>query len=255
MSARLFWRYPSDAAAISATSAAAGYPASNVQLPHANEAEAWRSGGTLSVERLTFDLGTVYWVSAFAAICHNFTSDYSGIKIQANSADSWTTPAFEHSVTWREGKLVEFFAPQAYRYWSLKFTKPDAATVASIARVVLGEHYEFEQNVSARSVEFKSDEDTQTSRTPGGASHSDVAAHLDGQRFKIEWIPQAQKDELDAMNRAVGLHTPIIVSLDHELMPVTGLIYGKQARKVSFRDRSWISQARYDAELELVEEK
>lgn len=255
MPCKVFWRYPSDAASLTATSAADGYPASNVQLPHVNDAEAWKSTGANATERLVFDMGTVYSVSAFAALGHDFNSDYTNIKVQANSADSWASPAFSHTCTYREGRLVEFFAEQAYRYWSLVFTKDAAATVATIARVLLGEHYEFEQNVSARSVEWASDEDTQTVRAPSGASYSDVAAHLDGLRFKVEWMPQAQKDELDAMCRAVGLHTPILVSLDHDTLPLTGLLYGKLQRKIKFRDRGWISQVRYDAEIELLEEK
>lgn len=255
MTTKLFWRFPSDAGTWSCATAAANYPASNLGLPHANSAEALKDDGTSTAFRVVVDMGAAYTVSAFAALAHDIPATATNLKVQANSSDSWGSPAFSHDCTYRADAIVEFFAEQTYRYWSFTLTKASAATILTIARMLFGPAFDFTQMPSEKSVEWGGDEDTDTKRTKSGASYSDVAAHLKTLRFRVEFMPQTQKDELATLSQTIGLHSPFCVSLDPTNKPVEGFLYGKLSRLLTFRDRVWTSSTLYDTDIEMVEEK
>ena len=252
---RVAWRFPSDDATVSALTSAAAFPAANLQLPHTNEAESWMGDGTSAVERIVFDFGEPRDINFFATAGHNLDLLVSGLTILANDTDTWGSPSFSQPVTFYEDFLIEFFDTQAYRFLALEFDKASAAAIYWLGRMVFGTYYEFEQNVSSRTVEIQPTEDTSTSRAPGGQSSSNVAVHIDGKGIGIEFIPEDQKAELELLDKLMGLHSPFFLSLDHDTMPISGLIYGKQVSKIGWRDRTWINSVRWDASMTMVEEK
>lgn len=251
----VLWRIASDGGTVSASSASEGYPASNLLLPNVNVGQCWKSAGSSADESVVFDLGQARLITSLVALGHDLAATTTNLRLEANSSDSWGSPAFSRALTWRDGALREFFTGEFYRYWRLAFTKPSAGTIATISRVLLGEHFPFTQGASARSVGWGSQEATQLTRTKGGAAFGDVAAHLDTRRFKVEGINQALRDEIDALNKALGLHSPFYLVLDHDNYPVTSAIYGTLARKIEFRDRRWTSSILYDTDLDIVEAK
>jgi hypothetical protein len=253
-STRLFWRYPSDNGTVACSTADPDYPASNLQLPHNNAAESLRDDGTSATFRVVFNLGSAYSVGAIAILGHTILATATNIKLQANTSDSWGSPAFSRTLTWADDTIVDFFTSEIYQYWSLVLTKASAAEIVQIARLVLGTYYEFPQNPSEKSVEWGGEEATRTERTASGASYSDVSAHVKTLGFRIEFMGQAQKDEIDELSRTFGLHTPFCLSLDHANMPVTGFIYGKLRDKPRFTDRIWSTTTLYDGDISMVEE-
>lgn len=255
MTTYAMWRIPSDAATISCATADSDYPAANVQLPHVNSAESLRDDGTSTAFRVVFDMGAAYSCSGVFVGGHTILSTATNLKLQAHTANSWGTPDFSVNLTRRDSEFFQSFTEQTKRYWSLALTKANAAEIVQISRLAIGTAFEFVQPPSERSVEFGGQEDTRTNRTPGGASFSSVAAHLKTLRFRVEFMGQTQKDELSMLSETMGLHSPFVVSIDEENQPATGMIYGKLASKLKFRDRVWSSQVLYDTDVDMVEEK
>jgi hypothetical protein len=118
-----------------ADSAAADYPASN--LGDYNSARPWRSADAASAHNVVFDFGTAVGVDTVSLINVNFTTSAT-VKIQANTTDSWGSPAFENTFQvsglgldpphYNLLRRITEGSPETYRFWRLYIsdtTNPD----------------------------------------------------------------------------------------------------------------------------------
>ncbi|MBW2619285.1 MAG: hypothetical protein JRC92_10465 [Deltaproteobacteria bacterium] len=107
----------------------ASYPFAN--LFDLNHNTAWRSVD-LDVW-LKADLKSAQQVTSTALLDHNLTSGAT-ITLEANSTDSWVSPAYSQVLTWTEGHLV-LSLDQTYRWWRLVIddpTNPDGFLTAIV---------------------------------------------------------------------------------------------------------------------------
>lgn len=88
-------------------------------------------------EYVVMDLGSAQKISGFAAFNHNFTSS-AIIKLEANSADNWSAPAFSVDVTASSYFLFAYFMEQTYRYWRLSVQDGTNAKTLEIGELYLG---------------------------------------------------------------------------------------------------------------------
>lgn len=119
-----------DTATLTASSILSGYPVTNLQDQRLSC--KWISGTSTS-QSVVIDLATAQTITTAAIISHNVPSSAT---IQANSTDSWTTPAVSYTITWNENMMLRFFTGQSYRYWRFVF---DSGNI-SIGRLWLGNY-------------------------------------------------------------------------------------------------------------------
>lgn len=130
---RICWNNLADAATVTSWSENPNYPLAN--LKEWQLSSHFRPVGN-SAETITFDLLTAQSVSRFAIIGHNLTAAAS-ITLQANTSDSWTTPAWSATVTRQSYAIIHRFTAVSYRYWRVVITD-SGVTVLHISRVFLG---------------------------------------------------------------------------------------------------------------------
>jgi len=209
-----------DAAAITSSSEVTGLPDDNAV--HAFVARVWRTTGD-AAEWIKFDMGSAKKITMVAIFGHNLTSGAT-VTVEANSSDSWTTPAYTGAITWNELALVKFL-DQTHRWWRITFA--DAANpdgYIEIGRICAGEYVEPAVNVTEEVI-----------RTVADPSNAEEAEGRQGWYYekpkyrvcqvKFTGIARAQQDQLETMFRAVGNTRPMVFALDPDNYPSDDTIY------------------------------
>jgi hypothetical protein len=198
-----------DTATITASSAVASLPASNVaQLWRS---KPWRSTGCSS-EWIKFDFGSAKAVRALVFVGHNLTSGAT-IKIQGNATDVWTSPSIDVTLTYNAANVVYLWtADQSFRYWRITIadaSNPDG--YVQIGRVFLGPTTTPERNFTRWSKEPI--DPTTITRSYDGAESFDRRTAYDRLTFEFDRILPAAFDTLAA---AVGVKTYFFIIADYD---------------------------------------
>lgn len=205
---RFLYANPFDVGSLTASSEAAGYPVSNLRHPFRGKTH--RTAGITS-EWVKNDSGTAISFNAMAIVNHNLVAG-DNVTLQANVTDVWTAPSFSQALTVTSGIIIAFFAAQSYRWTQLLITKA-AGTYIEMGRVFIGTYYEPTRNYSA-AWENAIIDPSVTAITLGQQEHCDKVPQHRELSLKFSLFDKAQKDALEAMFKAVGVHTPFIVSID-----------------------------------------
>lgn len=250
---RFLWDEKAMLGTWSAAEADPDYPASNLGHPH--RARKAKTGGSSTSQWFKVDLGAARAIGAFALLDHDFDYSESSVYLEANSTDSWASPAFSLEITPRSGHFIEFFNSVSFRYWRLKFTTANATDVRSAGRMMLGTFYECDRNPAREGLKKGYANATRSRTTQGGQSYHDRAALLKTLKADFQNISAAQVAEFVSMVEAVGSWRPILVSFNHDTEPVAGLLYGRLV-KASGPENPDTAEAgyRWRFELEIVEE-
>ena len=91
------------------------FPASNTR--HRWHTKVWRSTCSYG-EWLKVDLGAATQIKTII-LKHNNFSPYAVVKVQANSTDSWGSPAFEATLSTISNDIMLSSFDQTYRFWRL----------------------------------------------------------------------------------------------------------------------------------------
>lgn len=249
---RLFWRFPSDAAATIAASTE-GSQGEVENLLYSDLDSCWITTGAGTAETVTLDLGSAQSISAFALLGHDFTGTETAVQICGNSANSWASPAFTHDCTYRADNLVEFFAVKSYRYWRFRFTKANATDIRSAGRLLLGPYYELTRGLRQDSLEVGSDDLSETRVTQGGQRFADIRASFGKLSCGFVGLDDTDTAELRTLARTYGRHTPWILSVDHDHHPADLMLYGVLEDMVSTKGRTWAYGHLWDFDVSLAE--
>ena len=197
-----------DAADLDPSSQLATLPADNLQDPRPTA--VWRTNGCTE-ESIVIDLGAPAAATLAALLEHNLSSAAT-VSLQANSADSWTSPPFSTSLDWHSSIIIKFFAQTSYRYWRLVLAdsaNPDG--YLQIGRLWLGDCFQpardFSRDFSLRRVD------------PSEVSYGDSGSRVVSDRtpYRIATIKFPSTDEKDAFDQmidAVGAGGDFIAALD-----------------------------------------
>ncbi len=121
-----------DSGTLTESSEAAGYVVENVQDQRL--AVKWISNST-TTQTVIVDLGGSTAITVMALLGHNIASGCT-IVVNANTADSWGSPAVTNTMTWNAGAIIKFVSPQTYRYW--RFSISGSSQAIQIGRLWLG---------------------------------------------------------------------------------------------------------------------
>jgi hypothetical protein len=207
---RFYYNNLADIATVTASTANSSYPASNVQVHLITK--LYKTLGTQATEALVFDMGSAVPVTACILYATNFDGTETNCKIQGNSADSWTSPAFSEDLTADGTTLSATFASQTYRYWRVVFTKANATDIRSIGRVFIGTYVDT-QEPDWGGFKRTIDETTIIGQSLGGQEY----AYRKDQRYILELdfsiLPKTDYDNLVTVLTSCGLHKPLFVQL------------------------------------------
>jgi hypothetical protein len=89
-----------------------------------------------SAQRIVIDLSSAKPVTIAALFNHNLTAAAT-VKIQANTSNSWTSPAFTQTLSWRNLDLYALLS-QTYRWWSFYVDDPTNTLMPEIGLAWLG---------------------------------------------------------------------------------------------------------------------
>lgn len=189
-----------------------GFPMTNVQ--HIHLSKRWRSL-TLSAEALLFNAGAgnTIDIDTFAIIQHNFSATAS-VKLQMNSADDWTTPPVDETLTWSSGIIAEFFtSTKSYQYLRVLIT--DAANAdgyIEIGRIMAGLHLYLYQPLEG--ILDDVEDSTVVSMSITGQPFADLGTIARVYEVPLGTIPVATRTAIKALYAAMGKHTPMVVFPD-----------------------------------------
>ena len=197
-----------DSADLTPSSQISTLPAANLQ--DSRPTAVWRTEGCAD-ESVVIDLGSPGTATLAALLEHNLTSSAT-ISLQANSADSWTSPPFSASLDWHPSIIIELFNQVSYRYWRLAVAdsaNPDG--YLQIGRLWLGDCFQpardFDKDFSIRRVD------------PSEVSYGDSGSRTVSDRTpyrvaSIRFSSTAEKDAFDQLIAAVGAGKDFIAALD-----------------------------------------
>jgi hypothetical protein len=184
-----------DSATLTPSSQDPSFPVTNIQ--HRWITKTWRSvssGGTLSAN-IVIDFTTPKSVRAFFLFPHNF-SPQAVVKIQANTTDSWGSPAIDQTAVL--GKIIYYFwnTPQSYRFWRVVITDPNPVTTyLEIGRMFLGNYFEPSINIS-NNYQLLYADSSDIMVSDGGQITSAQKARYKTYQIKFETLPAADKNAL-----------------------------------------------------------
>ena len=174
---RLFYNNLIDASGvvITETSEVSTLPSSNVV--HELRGKVWRTGTSVALEAIVFDLLTAQAVTACIILDHTITSGDSLIKIQGHTSDSWGSPSFSQTITYAADIITTVFASQTYRYWRFTFTKSAAGVSRDVGRIFLGTYVEPDEDPDYDGYQESAEDQSRRQVTLGGQEYTEL---LDG---------------------------------------------------------------------------
>lgn len=223
MGLRVFWRFTSDAGAITANSTQSGYPVANLQRPALSLKH--QTDGSNATDMWTVDLGAAYDISALFVGGNDFSAG-DILTFRYASDSGFTADTGTVSVTNRTPDMFEFFTAVNRRYWRLENLKDVAAETRSIGRLVLGDHTNL--GLSLRRG-YNAGADRDTSRvivTEGGQSYGDIGVALRALSGALV-VDTTEKVEIEALRAAYQTAYPFVVAADWVSYPATKSLYGR----------------------------
>lgn len=206
--------WDSDATTRTASSAASGFPLSNIK--HRWHTRVWRATGD-AAEWVLMDLGSPMDIKAFILKEHNFT-DAATVKIQGNAADAWGAPSVDVTISITDDKLVKIWeTAQTYRWWRVSMAdgaNPD--TYVKIGRIFLGNFFEPTVNFTRRFLMQLKDPSVKT-RSTGGQISVNSKPHYKAFGYEFQDVESPDNETFETIFDAVGQSKPYFIVQDADL--------------------------------------
>lgn len=182
------------------------------------------------------------------------------VTLQANSSDSWTSPAYSQVLTGDENGYYKIQATALHgtpmRYWRLKIvdqTNPNG--YIEFAKVYLGSYYEPTRAAVQFPFGTSYEDDSSSVKTYGGQLFTDIKSKAIG--FAPEWfgLTVAEKERFEDHFESAGVGNPWFIQLDPDLVYSTTV--GRYLRYVRFKEApsfSLIAPGVFGCNMNLTEE-
>lgn len=233
-----------DAATITGSSEANSDLADD-NVVHPFVSKPWRTTGD-TTENIVFDLGSAVAIDCIGVFAHNLTSAGT-IRVQANTADSWGSPAQDNgavamspSAVDADGNVLGHFISfpsgwGAYRYWRLVFvdgSNPDG--YIQIGRIAGGIYYEFDRNIQQSfAVEIMDPSETDRN-VPGRQAYWRSRERFRRATVGFRFQDRTQTEKVEAIYRKIGNSNPCILALDPDNYPSKDSMYCQMITPVQF---------------------
>jgi hypothetical protein len=209
---RLLWDNEIDNYTLTPSTAAANFPATNLQ--DLRLSSQWRTTQILA-QSIVIDAGVGNTITAAAAaiVSHNLTAGAT-IRIQGNAADAWAMPTLNEAFAWDADLMVVFFTSAAFRFWRFYFddaANPDG--YIRIGRLFLGTYLQID-NEPARNFNEEHLDSTRTQYSPTGQAYSDEGILIRQYALIFGFLSQTEKDNFQAMFASIKRAKSLILLID-----------------------------------------
>lgn len=214
MAFNIFYSPPLDSATLTPASAsrwAAAYPLANIQDPRLAVKAQTDSGVVVTADSFVIDLGSAQGIDGVAVLYHNFI-DGDGLTLQANSSDSWTSPAYStllnaiSPVTQPDSPVFFglFASRKTYRYWKLRWDCD--ADSRYIGRMILGPVISISS--PSHGYEITHQDSSRSGRTRGGVVYSDLGTQAKIMKLSFPYLTTAEYQTFLTLWGTVGMAIP-----------------------------------------------
>lgn len=259
--ARILYNYATwDAGSLSTSSSISGRRVTNLLVDRLGA--GWRTaGGDVTLEWARNALAAPTQITCMGIFGANWTAAAT-LYVQANSSDSWGSPAYNLAVAvpldtdgvpWRH---VIIYLDQTYRYWRFSWddpTNPDGYLMAG--RWIAGQYYELTRNFS-RGARISWGDPTVIEHKPGTvevmANEPELRPRFRQIRAAFPWRGTTEMRKWEAIFRRVGNSRPIVIGLDPLNYPTEKGIYGYITTEL---EEVWERYSRHDIATMVFEEK
>lgn len=212
--------------------ARATYGAKN--LLDRNPMTTWRTDG-YTTATLTIDLGSAQTPTAALLQRHNLTPSAT-VKLQGNSSNVWTSPAFDYTFATITDALIYYFtAAETYQYWRWDFsdaTNPDG--YIEIALMFLGSYLQLN----------KVNADWGSTETPGTVMQSNQSeaavlrryAYATQTRLLLNMGNVVKESDV---NSIIGIRNALIDLTTHRVRPLWVHLFSDEQETARLMD--WIN--------------
>lgn len=193
-----------------------------------------RVGRTIDVsdQDVKFTFTSAVDVTYIAITAHNFTSTAT-IKLQANSSDSWTTPAFETTLTDCGVWCIDNFTKQTYKYWRLFIdddTNPDG--YIEIGYVFLGESLTMPGMNRASILPQKTN--SVSSKSISGQLYGDKRLNYKAAEIKFDCIEESERQIIKTFFNYVDVIIPFVLLIWENDLDIEPPIYCNLTEELSW---------------------
>jgi hypothetical protein len=178
------------------------------------------------------------------------------IKIQANQTNLWTSPAVNVTLTMDEERdVITYFwtSSQEYRYWRVYIEDPKNTDLfVELGTIFLGKATQLSK-VPDNGFTFTQEDRSLMTENEYGHQYIDVYPIRKSITFNYSVLPYSDIATLDTLFRRVGIHTPIMMTMD----PLETQFDKDQFTLYGRFDKKYIQQHQtvnfYKTDLSLVE--
>ena len=222
MSIKFFWNNLFDSATLTASSADADFPVSNLKNPLRKK--VWKtSGETSGTASLVIDHGAATSVSSIILANYDWSSAPSTLDLEFNATDSWGAPSETEALTWaatpdaygNKNVIVKTFASKSYRYNRLNVVYSPGAvpTDWELGRVFVGSYFEPTRDYLNTHSEVIID-DSIISTSVGGQKYVDEIEKYREKRMNFMVTTYAQWRSFQLLFNSIGIGKDIFVEFD-----------------------------------------
>lgn len=237
-------------ATITASSEQAGYGAS-VSLKDPRLCRKWKAYGALD-EYVIFDMGAAVAVTNCILANTNLTASAT-VRVEANSSDSWATPAFSSVLAQYGDKWSATFTAQTYRYWRVYLddaTNPDALYLGA---AFIGPALTMPGMAPDQEIPTKSS--AQTVFSIGGQAYGDRRIRYKTASINFPYISLTDKDLIDDFFDVVDITNPFFLLVWEDDLTIEPPIYCVLTKDLVWSIDSTNSGRSYKLSLEFQEAK
>lgn len=244
---------------ITASSEVSTLPVENILHDHL--AKVWKTGASSATETVVFDFGSAVSPQKLIMASTNGNVISQG-AVQANTSDSWGSPAYQSSagIFNTSGALRLAITGQTYRYWRVIISKDNSSDQAEIGNIFLGTAYDLDSVIEYDGMEESFRDTGRTYISRGGQTFSDAGENF--RRIKLS-ASNVSEDKLYYLHyyiiRTFGQHTPLWVEIDEYDSTTAlpgGIVYAKMDEPITRSNPSYDGSSFYwDLSISLREEK
>jgi hypothetical protein len=229
---KLWMENLADTATVTASSADAEFPVSNVQTPRLTS--VYKTTGDSAAEWVQFDFGSAIEPQAFIAANVDFQGGDSGTILVGGNSPGLGSAAVAYTVFSTPPTLfldVENATPYygtagAYRYWTFAFTKNAASAIRQIGRIYLG------PTIAPEEIGWPDyDGVTETTRDESVISESINGQEYIEAKYQVRsWaldfseVPESEMTDIVERFRTLGKHTPFFFKIS-DVSPLDEMVY------------------------------
>jgi hypothetical protein len=207
-------------ATLSVNSELSNYPVENILISILSR--VFKTDSNLTAE-IVFDAGESVSISGIAIANHNISSTYDYLRLQGNSSDSWTSPAFSTDLEYSADIIDCNFDAETYQYWRLQIIdSTNADGYIQLGRVWIGEAYETPGISTTLTHDLFSASVKSTSVS--GQSRQDTRYLYYALNTTFPAVTHAEKAEIFDIFKSIDIGTPFFVTFDETCSDI-GTLY------------------------------